>query len=365
MTTRGDRQAAKKPPQRTRNGTPLRLALLCVFSIAIALGMQSSGGTSESGAQSTPGKGVYVARSEVAPNGSILRLRLQDLDENPFQAIASDLSLPGNIFCGPDGRLYVHERNAKNEKGRYVHRIVRFNSDGSKRTLIAEWDDVPRVPSSIVVAPNGDLYFGTSSPSTKDEPTQGIWRIADAFKADGQLKSPQQILPPTAFQFPVSKSGGYIVAPHAFLSAGPFQGDLLVIDWPKRGHVPGGHVLRVPKPDFNTVVEFIPAHTDPETGEPFHPIGLAVNSQGDVFVTDFTNGKILRYGSDGAEKGLFGKVELANQIAVGPTDLVYVTNSVFKDGIEHGSLFVFDSMGELLKAVDAPPHVRGVTVCQR
>jgi len=122
-------------------------------------------------------------------------------------------------------------------------------------------------------------------------------------------------------------------------------------------------VLRAPKPEFNTVVEFIPAFDDAETGQPFLPPGLAVNSQGDVFVTDFTNGKVLRYGPDGTPKGVLAKIEWANQVAVGPDDFIYVTNYVGGAGYIRGGVFVFAPDGKLVASGNFPLNLRGVTVC--
>jgi len=121
-------------------------------------------------------------------------------------------------------------------------------------------------------------------------------------------------------------------------------------------------VLRAVHPDFTSVEEFIPAFKDPR-GEPFLPMGLAVNSQGDVFVTDFANGKIMRYGADGTFKGGFAVLEYANEIAIGPDDIVYVTNVVFRRGKpERGSLVVYNPEGKWL-AAGWGYRLKGVTVC--
>jgi sugar lactone lactonase YvrE len=138
----------------------------------------------------------------------------------------------------------------------------------------------------------------------------------------------------------------------------------LIIDAPRTANRPGGRVLRAPKPDFTTVTPFIPAFEDQATGGPFLPVGLAVNSAGDVFVTDFTNGKVLRYSSDGTFQGTFAQVTRANQIAIDPEDNIYVTNATFQ-GAEaiRGSLFVYDQAGNLITTMTARAVLRGVTIC--
>ena len=90
--------------------------------------------------------------------------------------------------------------------------------------------------------------------------------------------------------------------------------------------------------------------------------GLAISSQGDVFVNDFNNGKVLRYGPDGTFKGVFAKLETPNEIAIGPDDIVYVTDVSFRP-TTRGGLFVFDPEGKPLASANFPMALRGVTVC--
>jgi sugar lactone lactonase YvrE len=305
-----------------------------------------------------PGKGiVYITKAEDFPYGEIIKP--EDLILGKFTTIASGLGTPRSILCGPDGRLYVTDLWAE-EGGHEVNRILRFNQDGSGRTVVAQWDSDVLRPEAMVFSPNGDLYFGTGS-IEEGKLTQGIWRIPSALQADEQFNPPEQVLPPSAFLAPTSDVE-YLVTPFAFLTTGPFQGDLLISDAPRTSGTPEGRVLRALHPDFTSVEEFIPAFKDPR-GKPFLPAGLAINSQGDVFVTDFANGKILRYGPDGVFKGVFAILEWANQIAIGPDDIVYVTNvSFLPGGPERGSLTVYDPNGKWL-AAGWGMHWRGVTVC--
>jgi streptogramin lyase len=342
----------------------MNLKIFKFFGLGLALVLLGLGissglvGTGASMLQPVPGTGiVYITKAEDFPYGEILKP--EDLILGTFTTIASGLGSPHNILCGPDGRLYVNDLWVE-EGGREVNRILRFNQDGSGRTIVAEWDSDELEPGAMVFAPNGDLYFGTIS-TAKGKPTQGIWRIPGALQADEQFNPPEQVLPPTAFITPTFDVR-YSVQPHVFLTIGPFQGDLLILDTPWQSGIPDGRVLRALHPDFTSIEEFIPAFEDPR-GEPFLPPGLAVNSQGDVFVTDFANGKILRYGPNGTFKGSFVSLEWANQIAIGPDDIVYVTNIVFRAGkAERGSLVVYDPEGKWL-AAGWGYRWRGVTVC--
>ncbi len=207
----------------------------------------------------------------------------------------------------------------------------------------------------MVFAPNGDLYFGTMTIQGQEyQPTQGIWRIPGALQSDQQFNPPQQILPPTAFRKPTRSDS---VRPSALLTSGPFQGDLLIIDVPSWTNTPGARVLRAPKPEFNTIAEFVPAHDNPA---PFFPQGLAVDSQGDVFVTDHVNQKVLRYGAEGTPKGTFVEIAGPMQIAIGPDDLVYITAW---RGSSSGALLVLTPDGKLLGSAQFPMRMYGVAVC--
>jgi len=202
----------------------LKILKLLGLGLALALvllGLVISSGLVGAGAsvlQPVPGTGiVYITKAERFPYGEILKP--EDLILGTFTTIASGLGSPHNILCGPDGRLYVNDLWAE-EEGRKVHRILRFNQDGSGRTVVAEWDSDELRPAAMVFAPNGDLYFGTIS-TTRGSLTQGIWRISGVLQADEQFNPPEQVLPPTAFLTPTFEQI-YIAESHAFLATGPF-----------------------------------------------------------------------------------------------------------------------------------------------
>jgi sugar lactone lactonase YvrE len=332
----------------------IKLLGLCAVLVLLALAAASSSAvTLGAGLQPPPGKGtVYITKVAPAPDGAIMKPL--DLGLGILTSIVSGLAAPFDLLCGPDGRLYVTERWAV-EKNQPVNRILRFNQDGSGRTLVAQWPASELQLSGMAFAPNGDLYFGTMTIQGQEyQPTQGIWRIPGALQADQQFNPPEQILPPHSFRKPTRSDS---VRPVAFLTSGPFQGDLLIIDVPSWTGTPGGRVLRAPKPEFNTLVEFIPAHNNPA---PFFPQGLALNSQGDVFVTDHVNKKILRYEPDGTRKGIFAEITGPMQIAIGPDDLAYIT---VWQGSSAGALLILAPDGKSLGSAQFPMRMYGVTVC--
>jgi sugar lactone lactonase YvrE len=285
------------------------------------------------GAQSVQSKGtVYVTKGDNASAAGAI-LKPLDLSLGILTPIVTDLQVPDSLTCGSDGRLYVNDVSLRGVQAPGTNRLWRVNQDGSGRTIIADWPSNILRPNGLVFAPNGDLYFGTFTP------LKGIWRIPGALQTNTQFNLPQEVLPASVF-------GAVDQAePHAFLTTGPFAGDLLI--------AAGGKVLRATKPNFDRVVEFIPRQA----------AALAVNSKGDILITDFSNDRIHRYGSDGTRKGIFATMTKPNQIAIGPDDTVYVTNPAFRGvGAIGGSLFVFTPEGKLV--VSTPPlGLQGVAVC--
>lgn len=318
-----------------------RLVLVGVLVTTVALGPPAS--TRALATQPPPGQGiVYVTRLD--DQGAILRPL--DLKLGLFTTIVKDLFYPFYIICSSNGFLYITESGRE-------QRIWRFKQDGTGRAIVAEWDINDLVIGTMVFAPNGDLFFGTgfASGAGLDTSPKGVWRIPGVLEADREFNPPEQVLPAELIS-------GEPAFPLAFLNAGPFMGDLLVV-------LPFGlqpRVVRVAKPYFNTITEFIPYHSDPETGLPFRPLSLAVNSEGDVFVADYNNSKILRYDSVGSFQGVFAGIFSPSVIAIGPDDTVYITNATL-GRIRLGGLFVFDAHGTLLASADFPMALHGVTVC--
>lgn len=329
----------------------IRFGLVGVLILAVVLGTLGNADALGNGAQPLPEEGiVYLTRAEEAPNGAIVKLL--DPQLGLFQTVVTGLKRAQDILCGSDGRLYVTEWV---DNAPFHGLIERFNADGSGRTLVFERIDL--TPTHVVIAPNGDLYFGTYKRSQGVR--QGIWRIPGALQAEREFPPASQVIPPIIGS-PVDDTN-LDISPYAFLTTGPFKGDLLIIEAPDWTGRPGGRVLRALAPNFNVVKEFIAPHKNPDTGEPFLPAGLAIDHEGNIFITDFASDEILRYGSDGTFKAVFAKVMAANKIAVGSEGLIYITNW---GSFQRGGLFIFDQKGKLMsRTTIAPARLRGVTVC--
>ncbi len=268
---------------------------------------------------------IYLTKPVAAPEGAILRLT----GPNKVVQVAGNLESPHYIICGPDQRLYVHDYTGGG-------RILRYNQDGSGRKVIVQ--DPNLQITTFVFAPNGDLYFGTWS--------QGLWRLKGADPAN----KPEQLLPPSTFI--------HQAEPYAFLTAGPRRGDLLIIDAPwSRGLGALNRVLVARAPDFKVAEPFITTTT-------YWIAGLALNSKGEIFVTMFQDGRIMRYNPDGSVQGTFSALQFANQIAIDSQDMVWVTNAVFQGDEVLGGLVRFKPNGSSEWMLDRVVIVRGVAVCE-
>jgi len=322
--------------------------------------------------QPTPGQGsVYLTQMGGMSEGAILTPL--DLELSLYSRIVDRLSFPETVICAPNGDLYFTETFAPesvgaaasiliHKPGRIVetpqadfHRVARVKPNGSAPNYIVEWDDASLLPSSLALAPNGDLFIGSTSKD--DRPTQGIWRIRGVTQSTATFNPPEQILPPNIFA-PPKKGTSNSVRPMDFLP----NGDLLIIDAPVE-MAPGGRVLRAAGPGYNATTTFIPPFDDMETRRSFKPSGLAVTPQGTVLITDFANDKILHYDAQGNFIGVFADLSSPNQIAVGVDGLVYVTNLRFRGRNVTGGLFIYDAQGTLLVSDSSPIFRRGITVC--
>ncbi len=295
-------------------------------------------------------KKITVYLTKPAPDegdGAVLRLDALPQGSQPAQIteIVKNLTGPANdIVCGPDGRLYV--KDFVREGDRFASRIVRFNQDGTGETLMAK---VPTLAiSSMVFSTNGkDLYFGSHNGG-------GIWRLKGADPEN----QPEQILRNSAFQQPDGRIRS--IRPYALLNAGPFKGDMLIIDGLTSTGSQGNRVLRAKAPDFTALETFIPSVSN------FVPSGVAVNSKGEVFVTHFDgqNGRVLKYAPDGTPQGGFAALNFANQIWIDSTDTAWVTNAVFQGNSVRGGLNRFAPDGNRTLILDRTVIVRGVTACE-
>lgn len=334
-----------------------RFLLKLLLFVSISIGILFHAPVGESIAQVASDEQIYLTQPLPFPDGKILRVT--ELESTSLETLATGLGQPGIIACGDGEHLFVNDQEVSDT----TNRIVRFDHQGENKVVVQQWSSSSLVPDALVFTPNGDLLFGTRSVERGDR-TAGIWRIKSALEAEDQFEMPEQILDPATFQTPLGNTK-YSTSSLAFLTSGPFEGDLLIKDVPSVANTAGGRILRAIAPDFTSVEEFIPAHRGTESGGHFQPAGAAVLSNGDVLITDFTNAKVKRYDAEGNFISTFAVLEFANQIAIDANDNVYVTNARFTSGggFQGGGLHIYDSDGNLIQSTDLNLAIRGIAIC--
>lgn len=197
------------------------------------------------------------------------------LFENPSFAYVSSfegLQNPMGVAVGPDGRVYVTETGGARMihiyDGRGEQELGSFSSPDSETV---DW-----VPVYVAVNPAGDVYVSDRAGAT-----------IFIFSADGTPKG--QVTPPEGAEnwhplaLTFDTAGNLYVA-----DVTPEEHRILVID-------PAG-TLRL---SFGTQGE--------SPGEFSFPNGIAVDSEGRIFVTDSNNGRMQAFDKDGQFLFLIGR----------------------------------------------------------
>lgn len=186
-------------------------------------------------------------------------------DRTSFDYIKSidGLDTPMGVAVGRNGRLYVTETGGE----RMIHIYDRrWNEVGS----FAPPDTEPgsRVPIYLAVNPQGDVYVSD--------------RVAETifiFSSDGDPRG--QVTAPAGFE-----------EWHPLALAFDHEGNLYVSDV-----TPDNHRILVIDPDGNLKLNF---GTQGEAdGQFWFPNGIAVDSQGRIFVADSNNGRMQAFDEDG------------------------------------------------------------------
>lgn len=181
-------------------------------------------------------------------------------------SVASGFSLPEDMTTGSNGTLYI---------GGVFQGVKRFDTLTNSR--LSDVGSNICGPEGPAFSPTGHVLVNTRlSPC----PHSGIWVVSS-----GTAIIAAQVVPP------FSTWGEGMV----FLTAGPYAGQLIASD------SAGGRIVRVPPADFGNLLK---APTTFITGLCV-PVGLAVDAQSELFVSDPCRQEIRKYGSDGLFKQVF------------------------------------------------------------
>lgn len=211
-------------------------------------------------------------------HGGLFKVDISNLLIPIKTEIVRALDVPADAVCSPEKRIYFAEA--------YRGKIYRVDPDGRNLTELAA---VNR-PEGVTFNTNGDLYVSADS---------GIWRLRRGVGPAEKIASAY------------SDSAGGLV----FLTHGRFAGDLVAVD------ASGNRVLRFPAPNFNQPVDFITRELD-------WPIGIALNSKGEVFVGNFNSKKIQHFSAEGTFLETLGeRIQLRLyrpiHLEFGPDDTLY------------------------------------------
>lgn len=236
---------------------------------------------------------IYV--TEFGDSNSITKIDAGTLAVTTFDGGGSGFVNPEDMTTDADGRIYV----AESDFAAGTSMIERINPDGTGRIEI---DSTICGPEGLVFSKQGDLYT-----NTRQGPCQhtGIWRIKNG-EPSGKVDN-------------VVDAFSDFGEGTAFLITGPFAGDLIAAgSIIVGGFTVGAAIIRSRAPNFGNDELFVDLPADV-------PVGLAVNSEGDVFVTSVFNGEILQYDSSGASIGVFvSGLDLPHFIEFDSADNLYV-----------------------------------------
>jgi sugar lactone lactonase YvrE len=224
----------------------------------------------------------------------------------PFPTtIVKGLDSPADAVCGPDKKIYFADW--------FSGRIYRVEQDGRNLTVLATVTS----PQGVTFSDSGDLYVSAAD---------GIWRLRGGR---GPVEKVARYTTSSNF---LQGAGGLI-----FIPQGPFAGDLLVVDTGRN------RVVRFPAPNFDRAVDFITTGLD-------RPIGIAVNSQGEIYVSNFASRQINRYNYRGEFLGVLGEQIGLNvyrpiHMEFGPDDTLYTAE--WGDFVGEGWVARINISGEL------------------
>lgn len=219
-----------------------------------------------------------------------------NLDTNAAHPFTSP-SLPGveDIACGPDGRVYAALSGAAGPR-----KIISFKQDGSIVITVLDFDLLgalhplktsggPEGLSFEVLVqddgravPSGRLTFNTrhlpGDEETPAKPHTGVWVI----DTDG---TPRRIVSP------IATDGTPFGEGTVYLTKGPFQRHLLAVERTGGRVVRRGPLPTPPTPaDEAAGVNFLNPPALPQ-----NPIGITVDSNGDIFVSHTGSNDITRW----------------------------------------------------------------------
>lgn len=321
----------------------LRICLLGFLLTLLSLNIVSTrvnpllGQTLGTGAEALYVSGEW-ASSRNPRSGVVYKLELGGF-AIPKTKVARRLISPLDGVCGLNGTVYFSDYGG--------NKIIAYDPSEARVQEIAQINR----PTSINFDANGDLFINSA---------QGVWKVK---MANGQpMGEPVKITP--NFSSGVSIIHGYYrfsrnIGGIAFLNKGPFAGSMVVVD------TPGSRVLRFDPPDFSSPKYFITSYSyKGKTASLSTPVGIAINSQGNIFVADAEKREILKFDSSGNYiTTLPVRLYIPLHLEFDGLDNLYVTQWGLYIG--EGRVTTILPSGDKVRFVTALTDAWGIAVCPR
>jgi hypothetical protein len=258
-----------------------------------------------------------------------------------------------DVVVGPDGLLYVADGGDQS--------IVRFEPDGSDKTEILGNSFL--YPSDLAFDSEGNLFFTTYDRRAQNEgSSMGVWRIAGAEPG----AEPEKIIEGTDIQECGVLEENCRFGPPAIcvLTTGPHAGDLLL------GGRENVAIVRAVGPDYQTLVPFVMESNPPSSvyaaDEAKIPPVLIdfwqLTTSGNILATDFINGQILEFDSEGQLVRVIAELRRANGVTADSAGNVYAAGAVF-GARDHQHVVGYDPEGEMLLDISMN-DIKGVLILE-
>jgi len=267
---------------------------------------------------------VFVTAPQLTPDGQLKgALARADFELQGVVPVTQDLSFPTGVVCTPARALFVAEFSLTGGEPIRTDtpegRIVEYSRDGERARVVARAPEVYIL--SVTLGPDGQLYFSTGSWEDKAE-FAGVWRVDPDGSGD-----PVQVIRPDQFPELLDLAETVIdplqpeIRQLTFITAGPFEGDLLFA---------AGAGTRADYGLYRAEVNgsAVGAPQRLALRGPWH--NVAAGPAGALFASDLDNGLVARLSEDLSDFEVFAEIVEPFHLAVESDGTIYLTTHDFE-----------------------------------
>lgn len=261
---------------------------------------------------------LFSTIQDPSPQGQVVRVDLSFLGTFP---VLGNLDFPDDVLCHPNGTLFVTNIGPRE--------MISMNSNGGsvfRRTMA-------NTPDALAIDVSGDLFVGTRAGTIFVFP-------------GGDLAADPDFLGEISFVPDV----------FAFLTTGPFAGDLLALNNNFRS------IMRISLSDLSETPFITLNSANVSNNDRF--VGMTIHPDGHVFVANFDAGEILEFNDDGTLVGTYLSAQFPNQLVFDSSGTLYFTNQVFLSGGQtRGGILIAAPDGTVTTSIRTDGS-RGIAVCE-